>query len=227
MARSRRRAEAGLALKRVGLGPKQRKVKAQLLKALQQRLLREYKRRLRRQDVVDGQLPFPRVRVLRRQTSEAQRQVLHDILMGKIKTVRAKESVVPKDWFQATLLIEVLGVAPVNVLYLQNMDLDDYQLNRMIDVLKSNKHIIAVNLGEVGDVSAQTWQRLLRAIPDTNVSFMYISEHQAGPQVTAEIKANKDKNTSSKADWRSADFHEDIAKMWWNPTRSKHKQSFQ
>jgi hypothetical protein len=111
-------------LKRVGLDPKQRKVKAQLLKALRQPLVREYKRRLWRQDVVDGQVPFPRVRVLRRQTSEAQKQVLQDILMGKIKTVRAKEVFTPKDWFQATLLIDVLGVAPVNVLYLQNMDLD-------------------------------------------------------------------------------------------------------
>jgi hypothetical protein len=96
----------------------------------------------------------------------------------------------------------------------------------MIDVLKSNRYIIAVNLGEVGnDVSTQTWQRLVQAIPDTNVSFMYASEHQAGPQVIAKlkalVKANKDKNTSSKADWRSIDFSEDITKMWWNPTNSK------
>ena len=76
MARSRRRAEAGLVLKRVGLDPKRRKVKAQLLKALRHPIAREYKRRLRRQDVVDGKVPFPRVRVLRRRTSEAQRQVI-------------------------------------------------------------------------------------------------------------------------------------------------------
>lgn len=72
----------------------------------------------------------------------------------------------------------------------------------MIDVLKSNKHIIAVNLGEVGEnVSAQTWWRLVQAIPDTNVSFMYASEHQAGPQVTAELKALVKANKDFRFGW--------------------------
>lgn len=229
MKRSRKRTQVGLALKRIELGPRQRKVKVQLLKALRQPLVREYKQRLRRKDVVDGHAPFPRVRVLRSQTSEAQQQVLQDMLVGKVKTVRAKEGFVPKDWFQTTLLIDVLGVAPVNVIYMQNLDLDDYQLNRMIDVLKFNRHIIAVNLGEVGDVSAQTWQRLVEAVPDSNVSFMYVSDTQAGQQVTVQlkalVKANRDMNTSSKVDWRSVDFRELITKMWWNPTNSKHRAS--
>lgn len=90
MARSRKRAKAGLVLKRVGLDPKRRKVKVQLLKALRHPIAREYKQRLRRQDVANGQVAFPRVRVLRCQTSGAQQQALQAILMGKMKTVRAK-----------------------------------------------------------------------------------------------------------------------------------------
>ena len=165
-----------------------------------------------------------------RNVTRAQQQVIQDVLQGKTKTLRVKENFVPNGWFQTTLLIDVLAVSPINVLFLQNLGLDDFQLNRLIDVLVSNRHIVAVNLGEVGEgVSRATWERLMQSIPDTNVCFMYVSENQAGPRITAELKArvkrNKDK-TTSRFDWRSVDFPVmDIVKMWWTPSSSKYKRS--
>lgn len=229
MARFRMREKEGLVLKPIGMSPKQRKGKAMLLKALQEQTVqRKYKQRLRKHTIVDGQLAFPRIRVLRTRTSHVQQQVIQELVLGQHRTVHCKDLFGPKDWFQTTLLIDVLGVAPVNVIYMQNLNLDDFQMRRMIVMLKSNKHIIAVNLGEVGRVSRQIWESLVDAIPETNICFLYVSEHQAGPDVTTRLKtltkANRNK-TTSRVDWRLVDSSYEITKMWWNPTKSKKTRS--
>lgn len=109
------------------------------------------------------------------------------------------------------------------MLYFQNLCLDDFQLGRLIEALKSNKKIIGVNLGEVGNVSKGTWEKLVDAILETNVCFMYVNESQAGPRITAQLKTltktNRDTTTSS-VDWRLVDVQHQITKMWWNPMKS-------
>jgi len=211
--------------KHMRMGTRQRVVKAQLLRAVQHRVVREYKQRLRKQDVIDGHSRFPCIRVLRGMTQPQQR-VVQDILRGKHKTLCVKDTLNPSDWFATTLLIDVLSVAPVNIVYLQNLCLDDFQMNRLIDALQANMNLVAVNIGEVGNVSMDTWERLVEAIPVTNINFMYVSEHQATADITRQLKKrtkfNRD-NTTSKVDWKLTGTALDVVKMWWNGTTSKRK----
>lgn len=223
----RYRKTKGLVRKNVRLPKKYRGRKAKLLGALGTLVERKYETRLRVQDIRNGRSPFPRVRVLR-SMSPGKQQVLKDILLGEHSALRVNQILGTMNWLQTNLLIDVVAVAPVNVLYVQNLSLDDFQLRRFIGALKANKKIIAVNMGEVGAVSASTWRELAKAIPETNVSFMYVSETQAGKSVAARLKAltkaNRD-TTMSSVDWRLVGAGHDITKMWWNPTNSKRLDS--
>ena len=66
----------------------------------------------------------------------------------------------------------------VQALYLQNFErgVGDAQIDKLVGVLKLRR-IWAINLGENGDVSKDAWRRLAAALPNTAVSFLYVSEH--------------------------------------------------
>lgn len=53
----------------------------------------------------------------------------------------------------------------------------DKQLESLTDVLRQ-KRIWAVNIGENLGVSIEAWHQFAKAMPETVVSYMYISEHK-------------------------------------------------
>jgi hypothetical protein len=53
----------------------------------------------------------------------------------------------------------------------------DKQLEALTDVLRQQR-IWAVNIGENNSVSIAAWHKFAKALPETVVAYMYVSEHK-------------------------------------------------
>ena len=111
------------------------------------------------QEIRNGQKPFPTIRVMRNMIDNVQRSTLKQLLNGELVEFNANGSFQPKDWFQTTLPIRILAVSNVQVLYLENIDIDDYQMKELIKTIQINKKIVGLNLGEtsLADPPYQCW----------------------------------------------------------------------
>ena len=108
----------------------------------------------------------------------------------------------------------------------ENCGIDDYLMARLVNCLRTNKYIIAVNLGETKGVSVAMWKGLAEAIKKSSVSFIYVSDNMVPEDVFQTIhdraKYNRDKLTST-VDWKlesNRGVIAEITKMWWNPSNS-------
>ena len=84
----------------------------------------------------------------------------------------------------------------VEVLYCQNLEdgMTDDTLGTLIDVLKKGR-IWALNVGENYRITNAGWRALAEALPTTNVTHMYVSEHIITPEMKTRmmsaIRANR------------------------------------
>ena len=113
----------------------------------------------------------------------------------------------------------------VKVLYVQNQTVDDTVMAVFIEALKC-KRIWAANIGEWSGVTSEGYDALLRAIPDTNLCFMYVGEpgrcsltQAKKKRLKSAVKANARRYTV----WCSEDgaIAKKVTGMWFNPTSSK------
>jgi hypothetical protein len=116
----------------------------------------------------------------------------------------------------------------VKVAYLQSQLATRETVDKLIDVLKQ-KRIWAVNMGEWDKPSEDDWQRLINAIPDTNLCFTYISD--PGKCALTEDQRNEciaaiGKNREGFTEWYTRDFEiaAEVRGVWWNPCNSIYMQ---
>ena len=226
--RCRQRVRLGVKHVGVSLPVKNRKLKARLLKALDDGGVRNYKKR-----PIRSMTNFPMVRILR-SLGKTQKRLVKNLLENKSilserSIVKANEEFAPRTWHQKAFFINLMAVVKVRVIYSQNMELDDMLLNRLVDVLSENRNIIAINLGELGnDIKVSTLEKLSDEISNTNVGFMYISDHQVHSSIKAKLitgmRTNRVKKTSL-VDWKIEGMTAGIHKMWFNGTNSKYKDT--
>ena len=101
-------------------------------------------------------------------------------------------------------------------------------LTIVIKVLKCKK-IFAINLGEWFNLTRDDWQRLLDALPQTNVGFLYISEpgkcsltEEQKAQFFTVLRANRTRFTDWYTDYQVKAIAEKVHNMWWNPKSSRY-----
>lgn len=101
-------------------------------------------------------------------------------------------------------------------------------LTRVIAVLERG-YIFAINLGEWPNLTYDDWQRLLDALPQTNVGFMYISEpgtcslteEQKGQFITV-LRANRAKFTGWYTDYDLKEIARRVTNTWFKPQASRY-----
>jgi hypothetical protein len=73
--------------------------------------------------------------------------------------------------------------------------LQNEQLMKLLTVLKTaNSEIQALNLGESPDVSMEMWRNFATALHDTNVGYLYVSDHNLHPGLKNDMKKTIKKN---------------------------------
>lgn len=114
----------------------------------------------------------------------------------------------------------------IQAVYLQNFErgMRDEQLKRLTEVLKANRNIWALNVGENLEISLAAWKEFTDALEETCVSFLYVSEHHLirsspplKPRMRAAIRANRDR-LLLEGRVPTAGLARLIQNMWWNPT---------
>lgn len=121
------------------------------------------------------------------------------------------------------VLAALLHNSNCQALYIQDVNLVDYQIPKLLDVLKKG-NIWALNAGENDKVSHETWAKFVRELPNTNLTHAYISEHQ----ITSDLKKafqkairdNRAKHTRHKS-ISNIKVISQITHMWWNPINSR------
>lgn len=118
------------------------------------------------------------------------------------------------------------GCSKVQALYLQNFErgMGDAQLRRLTEMLKVNRHIWALNVGENFEISLQAWKEFTDALEQTSVGFLYVSEHHLlrsqpplKPQMRAALRRNRDR-LLLEGRVPPARLARQVKNMWWNPT---------
>ena len=105
--------------------------------------------------------------------------------------------------------------------YLQNLGsaIQDEQLEALIALLK-RKPIWCLNIGETYNVSSQMWRKFCMALPETNVTHLYVSEHTIDlalkNKMRDHIRDNRKKHTKHSSMYNLAVI-ERCTNMWWNP----------
>lgn len=76
------------------------------------------------------------------------------------------------------IIRELEGNDVCEALYVQNISkaMGDTQLQHLTELLRK-KTIWALNIGENYEVSSAEWVRFCNALPETNVTHLYVSEH--------------------------------------------------
>ena len=89
--------------------------------------------------------------------------------------------------------------------------------------------MVRILVGEWKNISSEDWQRLLEALPATNLCFTYISEADIGGlsddqknQFRAAIRLNRERYTAWYADPAQKLIAKKVELMWWNPKSSKY-----
>ena len=108
-------------------------------------------------------------------------------------------------------------------LYFQNISraMKDPQLDKLVQLLKQrNSKIWCLNLGENYEVTTDGWKAFCKALPETNVTHIYISEHVISMDLKNKIRSNIRENRKKHTrhcDKKNIDVIERCTNMWWNP----------
>ena len=106
-------------------------------------------------------------------------------------------------------------------LYFQNVSraMKDTQIDKLIELLLV-KPIWCLNLGENYQVSNEGWATFCNALPRTNVTHLYISEHvitlDLKNKIRSHIRDNRKKH-DKHSNLNNLDVIERCTNMWWNP----------
>lgn len=130
-------------------------------------------------------------------------------------------------------IIETLrGNKVCQALYLQNLSkaFGDKQLKALVPLLQ-RRLIWCLNLGENYEVSASGWVQFCKALPKTNVTHLYVSEHVIKTELKNKMRLYI-RNNRSKHKMHSSqkNLHviERCTHCWWNPINGvKHQQEIQ
>jgi hypothetical protein len=104
-------------------------------------------------------------------------------------------------------------------LYIQNLSraIEDTQLFNLIELLKK-KMIWCLNIGENYEVSMTAWQKFCNALPQTNITHLYVSEHsipiEMKNKMRDHIRENRKKHTLHCA-FKNLHVIERCTNMWW------------
>ena len=118
------------------------------------------------------------------------------------------------------------GNSRVQALYLQNFErgMGDAQLRRLTEMLKVNRNIWALNVGENFEISLGAWRDFAAALEETSVAFLYVSEHHLlrsqpplKPRMRAALRRNRDR-LLLEGRVPPAALARLVKNMWWNPT---------
>lgn len=121
------------------------------------------------------------------------------------------------------VLVALMHNSNCQALYIQNVNLVDYQIPKLLDVLKRG-NIWCLNAGENDGVNPETWAKFVKELPNTNLTHAYVSEHYIPNDVkNAFRKAIRDnrKNHDRHASISNIRVIKQIKNMWWNPINSK------
>jgi len=110
----------------------------------------------------------------------------------------------------------------VEVLYCQNLTneaMNDAQMDLLIKILKRGT-IWALNAGELYNITTEKWTEFAHALPHTNVTHLYTSEHTISTELKDELILAARKNR--RTDPRHLCMHRRVLinlvrNMWWNP----------
>mmetsp|Transcript_526 Transcript_526/g.931 ORF Transcript_526/g.931 Transcript_526/m.931 type:complete len:1324 (-) Transcript_526:214-4185(-) len=113
-------------------------------------------------------------------------------------------------------------------MYIQNLSLAirDEQLRHLIELLKT-KMIWCLNIGENYEVSKSCWLEFCNALPSTNITHLYVSEHVIPIELKNKMRENI-RNNRKKHDMHSSIRNIKVisrcTNMWWNPINAiKHQ----
>jgi len=113
-------------------------------------------------------------------------------------------------------------------LYCQNLSdaMLDTQLFRLIEILKL-KRIWALNIGENYKITPSGWAEFEKALPDTWLTHIYISEHviplTQKNKIRDLIRENRKKHTKHSST-RNISVIQRCTNLWWNPINTiKHR----
>ena len=116
-------------------------------------------------------------------------------------------------------------------LYFQNISraMKDQQLDKLVQLLKQkNSKIWCLNLGENYEVTSTGWTAFCKALPDTNVTHIYVSEHVISMDLKNKIRSNIRENRKKHTrhcDKKNIDVIERCTNMWWNPINGASRTS--
>jgi len=117
-------------------------------------------------------------------------------------------------------VIDALAVNTiVECLYIQNFEkgMHDEQLDRLTDKVLGKGNIWAVNLGENFRISHYAWNQFLLRLPDTMVSYLYVSEHHLKGTSLKDKMRDAIRENRSRLGQRDTEVIRQVNNMWWNP----------
>jgi hypothetical protein len=106
-------------------------------------------------------------------------------------------------------------------LYIQNLDksITDVQMLRLISLF-TKKMIWCLNIGENYEISNCMWQKFCDALPNTNITHMYASEHVISidlkNKMRDHIRENRKKH-KKHCSMKNLEVIERCTHCWWNP----------
>jgi len=114
----------------------------------------------------------------------------------------------------------------VQALYIQNFDngMRDAQFLTLGQILRKNPHIWCINVGEIYQISNETWEKFSDCIADSHVTHMYASEHTISnslkDKLRVGIRENRKKH-NRHMDPDNLDVIIQCTHCWWNPINAK------
>ena len=118
------------------------------------------------------------------------------------------------------LVIEALSLnTNVEALYIQNFEkgMHDEQLALLTHQVLKKKKIWALNIGENFRITHHAWGKFLDQLPETSVSFLYVSEHHLKGTKLKDLMRDAIRENRSKLGQRDVDVIKQITNMWYNP----------
>jgi hypothetical protein len=120
----------------------------------------------------------------------------------------------------------------IQVLYCQNLEkaMDDDRLYHLIQVLKQNSRIWALNVGENFKITRRGWDSFAEALKDTSITHLY-----AGSESTVSGTLKVKMRDAARENRKKHNLHDSrdnldtilaVGQMWWNPRNSTKVRGF-
>ena len=101
-------------------------------------------------------------------------------------------------------------------------------MEKLIEVLKRG-YIWTINVGELYNISNDTWNLFARELPNSNITHMYASEHTMSKECKLSIMATMRENRKTHkrhSEPQNLEVIRAITHCWWNPINAKSLQPY-